>query len=72
MIFATGSEDIPPLAFTPVPSIRFWEDVRPRSNTCDTTLYLPLFPNSIDEVEYEEFKEKMDDGILNSPSFGVA
>jgi hypothetical protein len=71
LIFATGIDDIPPLGFIPMPSIRFWEDVRPRANTCDTTLYLPLFPNSVDEVEYEVFKEKMSDGILNSPSFGI-
>ncbi|XP_046847353.1 G2/M phase-specific E3 ubiquitin-protein ligase-like [Xenia sp. Carnegie-2017] len=70
LIFATGSDDIPLLGFTPMPSLCFWEDVRPRSNMCDTTLYLPLFPGSKDEVQYDSFKEKMDDGILNSP-FGI-
>ena len=71
LTFATGNDEIPPLGFIPMPSIRFWEDVRPKANTCDTTLYLPLFPNVNGEVAYEEFKEKMDDGILNSPSFGL-
>lgn len=71
LIFATGADCIPPLGFIPMPLIRFWEHVRPRSNTCDNTIYLPLFSNSVDEVEYEEFKDKMDDGILNSPSFGI-
>lgn len=34
--------------------------------------HLPsTFSESINEVEYEEFKDKMNDGILNSPSFGI-
>lgn len=72
LTFSTGSDQIPPLGFNPLPSIKFWDDVRPRANTCDLTLYLPLFPKSSNEVEYEDFKEKMDDGILNSPIFGFA
>ena len=71
LTFATGCDDIPPLGFTPMPTLKFHEDVHPKANTCDTTLYLPLFPGVSGDVEYEIFKEKMDYGILNSPSFGL-
>lgn len=71
--FVTGSDEIPPLGFNPQPMIKFWEDVRPKANTCGNTLYLPLFPShTTNTIAYEAFKENMDDGILNSPSFGLA
>ena len=69
LIFATGADEIPPLGFTPAPQIQFWEDVRPRSNTCGNVLFLPLATQSLDT--YDIFKSFMDDGILNSPTFGL-
>lgn len=72
LTFATGSDEIPPLGFSPMPQIRFWEDIHPKANTCANTLYLPMSAGSHGEVEFEEFKAKMDEGILNSPSFGLA
>ena len=71
LIFATGANEPPPLGFHPNPTIQFWNDVRPKSNTCGNVLFLPLHQSS-DEVSYETFKSYMDDGILNSPTFGVA
>lgn len=67
LIFATGASEIPPVGFHPSPEVRFWDDVRPRSNTCANVLYLPL-----KSEDYEDFKAFMDHAILNSPTFGFA
>lgn len=72
LVFATGASEVPPLGFRPSPSIQFWDDIRPRSNTCGNVLFLPLYPDSKNEVLYETFQSFMDDAILNSPTFGVA
>ena len=69
LIFATGASKIPPMGFSPQPTLSFWEDVRAKANTCGTVLFLPMVP----EVEnFERFQEMMDDGIMNSPCFGTA
>ena len=33
LVFVTGTSEVPPLGFRPSPSIQFWDDIRPRSNT---------------------------------------
>jgi hypothetical protein len=48
------------LGFHPKPTIHFWEDVRPRSNTCGNILFLPLHMNNKD-LDYDTFKNMMDD-----------
>ena len=70
LIFATGANEIPPLGLRPKPSLSFWNDVRPRSNTCANILYLPLHLQN-DDVNHDTFKELMDHAILNSPTFGI-
>ena len=75
LIFATASARIPPMGFGPIPSIEFWDNVRPKSNTCSNVLFLPLYTEMYDEHEdipYEKFKEYMDEGIKNSPCFRIA
>ena len=69
LIFATGADVIPPCGFEPTPMARFCADVRPRGDTCENTMRLPTWPNK-ENVSFEEFKELMEDGILNSPGFG--
>jgi hypothetical protein len=68
LIFATGSRRIPPMGFSPQPTICFWEDVRPKSNTCGMVLFLPTAQVV---TNFEKFQEMMDDGIVNSPFFGL-
>ena len=48
---AAGEHCILPMGFIPLPSLRFWEQVCTQSNTCDNTIYLSLFLNSVHEVE---------------------
>ncbi|XP_053380734.1 G2/M phase-specific E3 ubiquitin-protein ligase-like [Mercenaria mercenaria] len=70
LVFATGGNNVPYLGFSPDPSIEFVYDSGeknfPQANTCSVVLRLPTV-NS-----YEQFKENMDFGILNSPGFGMA
>ena len=65
MIFATSARSPPPMGFLNTPSIKFVEGGLPKADTSAAVLYLPLAHNG-----YDRFKEKMDFGILNSPSFG--
>ena len=44
-----------------------WADKRPRGDTPANTI-LPTWPGK-EDVSFDEFKELMDDGILNSPGF---
>ena len=67
LIFATGASVPPPMGFDNKPSLEFVEGVFPKANTCAPVLYLPLGHH-----EFNQFKEKMDFGILNSPCFGYA
>ena len=67
LVFATGASEVPPLGFRPSPSIQFWDDIRPRSNTCGNVLFPPLYPDSKNEVLYETFQSFMDDAIFNFP-----
>ena len=44
LIFATGSDEIPPTGFEPRPRIEFLYNTKPRANTCGNVLHLPLHP----------------------------
>ena len=67
LTFATGASVPPPMGFDNKPLLEFVEGVFPKANTCVPVLYLPLGHH-----EFNQFKEKMDFGILNSPFFGYA
>lgn len=73
LIFATGTNRIPPLGLLPSPNLSFLhkddEDGQskfPIANTCANQLKLPIHPS------YDLFKENVEFGILNSPNFGRA
>ena len=71
--FATGASHEPPMGFDPPAILRFWPDVRLKSATCSNCLFLPIFENRLEsEIHYDNFKENMDEAILNSPCFGLA
>ncbi|XP_070577462.1 G2/M phase-specific E3 ubiquitin-protein ligase-like isoform X3 [Ptychodera flava] len=69
LIFATGLDNIPPLGFSPSPTLEFVRDegcgrILPSANTCGNVLRIPVVKS------YELFKENMGYGIFNSPGFG--
>ncbi|XP_078811933.1 uncharacterized protein LOC105357912 [Oryzias latipes] len=71
LVFASGTDTIPPLGFPTRPKLVFlhWEGVPrifPEANTCDVTLRLPLHSS------YSAFVEHMESGIIQSPTFGFA
>ncbi|KAL1270818.1 hypothetical protein QQF64_029834 [Cirrhinus molitorella] len=69
MEFTTGASSVPPLGFPHSPQIEFLHDngkIFPEANTCLVVLRLPI------HTEYEMFKRYMTDGIVQSPTFGVA
>lgn len=64
--FATGMPEVPPLGFSPEPSVTFQSTSNfPSANTCSNELKLPLRPMS-----NEEFNYNMTYGILNTAGFG--
>ena len=65
LAFATAADVPPTLGFDTIPTISFTDTAFPTANTCSTTLRLPTIYES-----YDDFKEKMDYSILNSPCFG--
>lgn len=69
LVFATGAETEPPLGFPCVPQINFIHETGakyPLANTCGLILNLPVV------TTYEAFKEGMEEGILQSPTFGFS
>ena len=71
LAFATGASVIPPVGFSPQPSIDFLHDhsssprsCLPMANTCINCLKLPLFD------KYGDFRERMDFAIGNTQGFG--
>ncbi|XP_070547148.1 G2/M phase-specific E3 ubiquitin-protein ligase-like isoform X1 [Ptychodera flava] len=69
VIFATGLDNIPPLGFSPCPTLAFQraegcDRTLPVANKCGNVLRIPVVRS------YELFKECMEYGILNSPGFG--
>jgi len=75
MFFSTGVKHIPPLGFTPSPSIKFLHDSEgdgqrssfPKANTCSCCLQLPVV-----HATFNAFVEAMVFGIRNSQGFGYA
>lgn len=65
LAFATGADVPPTLGFDTTPTISFVDGAFPTANTCSATIRLPTIHDT-----YDDFKEKMDFAILNSPSFG--
>ncbi|KAF6726454.1 G2/M phase-specific E3 ubiquitin-protein ligase [Oryzias melastigma] len=69
LVFASGADRIPVLGFNPKPTLEFLSDPTrrfPEANTCLVQIRLPVLPT------YRAFAEKMCDGIIQSPTFGVA
>lgn len=71
LAFATGASVIPPVGFSPQPSIDFLHDHSfspkcrlPMANTCINCLKLPMLDT------YEDFRESMDFAIGNTQGFG--
>lgn len=70
LAFVTGSNDVPPVGFSPCPSVEFLHDSDtdrrfPIDNTCINCLSLPIY-NS-----YSGFKINMDFAIQNTQGFGM-
>ena len=72
--FATGCPCVPPIGFSPiVPAIAFLHDLEadgnkskfPKANTCALKLYLPTVHS-----KYNDFKNAMAYGIMNTKGFG--
>ncbi|XP_062600097.1 G2/M phase-specific E3 ubiquitin-protein ligase-like [Saccostrea cucullata] len=71
LIFATGTNRVPPLGLSPSPVLSFLHEEEgggkfPIANTCGNELKIPIHPS------FEMFKENMEFGILNAPNFGRA
>ncbi|KAG9272315.1 G2/M phase-specific E3 ubiquitin-protein ligase-like [Astyanax mexicanus] len=67
LVFTTGCDSIPPLGFSPLPSLEFDEvSAYPTANTCDNILRVPI------KSTYNDFKLAMDFGIQNAAGFGKA
>ncbi|XP_013855809.1 G2/M phase-specific E3 ubiquitin-protein ligase [Austrofundulus limnaeus] len=67
--FASGASTVPPLGFPHRPQIEFLHEankVFPEANTCLIVLRLPV------HSDYESFTKYMKEGVLQSPTFGVA
>ncbi|XP_013855982.1 uncharacterized protein LOC106511791 [Austrofundulus limnaeus] len=73
LVFATGAKEIPPIGFSPAPSIEFLHEsseecsskrMLPMANTCVNCLKLPII------TSYEVFKENMDYALGNTQGFG--
>ncbi|KAJ8049999.1 G2/M phase-specific E3 ubiquitin-protein ligase [Holothuria leucospilota] len=69
LIFSTAASRIPPLGFPFDPCLEFHHDREspfPTANTCALVLRLPLHDT------YDDWKSKMESGIIQSPGFGVS
>ena len=71
LAFTTGANDIPPLGFSPLPSVVFLHELPlrqgrhlPTANTCINCLRLPVLK------KFEDFKETMDFALKNTQGFG--
>uniref|UniRef100_A0A8B9JEN5 HECT domain-containing protein n=1 Tax=Astyanax mexicanus TaxID=7994 RepID=A0A8B9JEN5_ASTMX len=72
LIFASGASTIPRLGFPVEPELHFLhlqegeaQRSYPEANTCSIILKLPIHST------YEHFKDKMESGILQCPTFGT-
>ncbi|XP_071777645.1 G2/M phase-specific E3 ubiquitin-protein ligase-like [Centroberyx gerrardi] len=75
LAFATGASVVPPIGFSPTPSVQFIHKgdddfsstpMFPMANTCVNCIKLPL------HVSYQLFKEKFDFALGNTYGFGRA
>ncbi|XP_072574531.1 uncharacterized protein [Paramormyrops kingsleyae] len=74
LVFATGAKAVPPIGFSPPPSIEFLHleheaettSRLPIANTCIDCLKLPL------HTTYTDFQENMDFALGNTYGFGIA
>ncbi|XP_028975450.2 E3 ubiquitin-protein ligase pub3 isoform X3 [Esox lucius] len=74
LAFATGANIVPPIGFSPQPSIEFLHPEHdagttsklPIANTCINCLKLPL------HTSYKDFKENLDFALGNTHGFGMA
>ncbi|XP_041823681.1 G2/M phase-specific E3 ubiquitin-protein ligase [Melanotaenia boesemani] len=69
LVFVSGADRIPVLGFTPRPTLSFLHEhgkIFPEANTCIVNLKLPIHQN------YENFCKYMSEGIIQSPTFGMA
>lgn len=74
LTFATGADDEPPLGYPTRPQLKFIhataaapsDKLYPTANTCSLVLRLPVV------CEYGDFVQLMEDGIIQSPTFGTA
>ncbi|XP_067267092.1 G2/M phase-specific E3 ubiquitin-protein ligase-like [Chanodichthys erythropterus] len=71
LAFATGADAIPPIGFSPQPSVEFLHQdapstarLLPMANTCINCMKLPL------HVSYQAFKESMEFALGNTQGFG--
>ncbi|XP_076141258.1 uncharacterized protein LOC143123864 isoform X2 [Alosa pseudoharengus] len=72
LAFATGATMVPPVGFSPCPSVEFIHNgadctstpMFPTANTCINTIRLPLHDS------YKQFKEKFDFALANTYGFG--
>ncbi|CAL8239618.1 unnamed protein product [Gadus morhua 'NCC'] len=70
LAFATGSDAVPPIGFSPQPSLEFLHPSGgaakfPVANTCISCLRLPIYST------YDCFKTNMDFAIRNTQGFGM-
>lgn len=73
LAFATGANTVPPIGFSPQPSIEFLHQEHdaastsklPIANTCINCLKLPL------HTTYRDFQENMDFALGNTHGFGI-
>ena len=66
LAFFTGAEEVPPLGFCPVPTLRFNpKEMYLTSSTCAMELVLPTQNNT-----YEELKKMFLYGLDNNGGFG--
>lgn len=64
--FFTGAEEVPPLGFSPPPTLHFnRHEVYPTASTCALELVLPTQYDT-----YEQFKDAMLTGLLFHGGFG--
>ncbi|XP_037835205.1 G2/M phase-specific E3 ubiquitin-protein ligase-like isoform X1 [Kryptolebias marmoratus] len=72
LAFATAASEVPPIGFSPTPSVQFilkdddFSSVFPMANTCINCIKLPL------HTSYQVFKEKFDFALGNTYGFGRA
>ncbi|KAL0965914.1 hypothetical protein UPYG_G00287790 [Umbra pygmaea] len=73
LVFTSGASAIPRLGFPVEPQLEFLhaqvgepQHIFPEANTCSIVLRLPI------HTSYEVWKENMESGILQSPTFGTA